>query len=417
MKISILITSFVFFTSVAWGAGYQLRYQGAESMGTSFASQGSYGTSLSSIYYNPALFLKQGKKQAVSLEGMVIYPTKAEFTADSGQNYDDFTDPTFTGSLYYGYMIDDTTALTVAVTTPWATSSDYPDDWVGALAAIKTDLKTVNVQPVISKMIGEKFAFSVGPQIQWLQGTLSSANNVNPTPPPLVNAKTELDGDNINVGAILAFTYMPSEQLTFNLSYTSQIRHNIRGSITSEAPLLDDDSVNAELYTPDIISLGSSYVFSDAWIGHFSASYTNWSLFDSLDIEDVSIDPTPGAPAVTSSTVQNWKDTYFLAAGATFIASETMTFRGGLSYETSAVDNEDRTPRTQDSDRLSLGLGASFKLAGNLNLDLGFNHIFYLGDIELNTADEYAPFGPLVNYDGEYDTSASLLRAGLEYTF
>ena len=70
------------FANTAMGAGYQLRYQGAESMGTAFSSAGSYGQSLSSIYYNPALFLLQDKDTSVALELMALHPTTSEFTSN-----------------------------------------------------------------------------------------------------------------------------------------------------------------------------------------------------------------------------------------------------------------------------------------------------------------------------------------------
>lgn len=150
MKFIYLAILLMGFSTQSWASGYQLRYQGAESMSTAFASQGSYGNSLSSIYFNPALFLMQSKKQAAAVELFVGHPTQQEFTT-GGQSFDDFVSTTFSGSLYYGYMIDDSTAITVALITPWGVKTEYDKNWVGRNFAIKTDLKGINLQPVISK--------------------------------------------------------------------------------------------------------------------------------------------------------------------------------------------------------------------------------------------------------------------------
>ena len=420
MKLTIITSLFLLFTLDAWAAGYQLRYQGAEAMGTSFASQGTYGTSLSSVYYNPALFLKQGKKRAFAVELMSIIPTEAEFTSSAtNTTYDDFADTTFSGALFFGYKIDDTTAFTLALTTPWATDTEYADDWEGQFAAIKTQLRTFNLQPVISKALNDKWAISVGPQIQLAQGTLSSRIPPGVTGQAGIDGEIlELDGDHLGVGAVLAVTYTPNDHLVFNLTYNSQIRHSINGDVSIDSALGLESDAQAEIYTPDVINLGVSHIYNEKWVSHFNFSYTNWSLFRNFDVEN-SPSGNPAAdiaagelPFNVPNVPQNWQDTYFVAMGATYNANANWTFRGGVSYETSAVENEDRTPRTQDSDRIGVGLGTSYRISQVLNLDFGINQIIYLGDIELEPSADL-PLNPT----GEYDTAATLARVGLEYVF
>ena len=416
----ITLTS-LFFACNAWGAGYQLRYQGAETMGTSFASQGTYGNSVSNIYYNPALFLKQDKKQAVAIEGMVVIPYTAEFTSDaSGKTFDEFADTGFSGALYYAYKINDSTAVTLAVTTPWGTNTDYTSNWEGQYAALKTQLKAFNFQPVVSKAITDSLAVSVGPQIQSIKGVISKRIPPKIGPDKALNDLVgnqvfELDGDDIGFGAVVAVTYTPNDHLTLNLTYNSQIKHKLEGDATiSSTPGLSS-SASAELFTPDILNLGVSHVYNDTWTSHLALSYTNWSLFKSFDIEVAPGKPMKGeVPFDPPASPQNWKDTYFVALGATYNANDQWSFRGGASYETSAVDNKDRTPRTQDSDRLGLGVGGSFKASDSLSLDFGYNQVIYLGDIKL-VNDGTNPMN--ANPNGKYDNAIGLLRVGLEYNF
>jgi len=418
----IALTALLFcLTNSAWGAGYQLRYQGAESMGTAFSSAGSYGDSLSSVYYNPGLFLTQDKDRAVSLELMAIYPTKSEFTSSTGTTYDDFASTSISGAFYFGYKVDETTAFTAALTTPWGTSTDYGPTWEGRYHAVETDLAGLNLQTMFSKKMSDKFIFSVGPQIQQLMGTLSGATG-DGTNPDLIN---EFDGDNVSVGGVLALTYMPSEKTTIGFNYTSRVKHRLRGSLqfTPRAVaaggaggfgLADSNDAEAEITTPDVFTLGASHSLTDRLIGHLSFSYTNWSIFKDLTLNANNV--IGGAQPIPPSVVeQNWDDTYMVALGSTFNMSEKTILRGGLSYETGAVDNAFRTPRSQDTDRIGLGLGASFAL-GAVTLDLGLNHIFYQGDIDLNVA--AVPLeGKIQGISGSYDTSATLLRAGVEYVF
>lgn len=421
MKLIALTALLVCFANSAWGAGYQLRYQGAESMGTAFSSAGSYGQSLSSIYYNPALFLLQDKDTSVAVELMVLHPTKAEFTSSTGQVSDDYASTGFTGSFYYGNKIDDDTAFTMAITTPWGTNTDYDDNWDGRYQALETDLVTINLQAMISKRMSDKFMFSVGPQIQQMMGTLGQATDF-----AFVGAgdvTSEFDGSSLSVGGVLALTYMPSEKTTIGFNYTSRVKHKLRGDLEFSAnaaslpapvggPFANSSDADAEIVTPDVFTLSASHTMSEKLIGHFSVSYTNWSIFKNLTLNANNV-LAGGLAPIQQVVPQNWDDTYMVALGSTFHMNEKTALRGGLSYETGAVNNEDRTPRTQDSDRIGLGLGASFGL-GAIALDIGLNHIIYTGDIELDIASA-PPTKPGVS--GTYDNSATLLRVGVEYQF
>lgn len=415
----IILTLLFCFAHSAWGAGYQLRYQGAEAMGTAFSSTGSYGESLSSIYFNPSLFLLQDKKKAVAVEFMVLYPTKAEFTSASGQVSDDFADTSFTGGLYYGYKIDDKTAVTVSITTPWGTSTGYDSTFDGRYHALETDLAAINIQPVMSKRVSEKLMFSIGPQIQYLTAKLSRATDFG-----VGDLVSDFNGDNLNIGGVLALTYMPSNKTTIGFNYTSRLKHNLRGDVTfspaalaTAGSLVNSDDANAEITTPDVFTLSASHMMSEKLVGHLSASYTNWSLLKTLTL--TANNALGGVLPLVSSTPQNWDDTYMLALGSTFHMSGSTALRGGISYETGAVDNAFRTPRTQDTDRIGVGLGASFAV-GAVNLDIGLNHIIYTGDIDLAIATaEPSPTTPAgtPGVSGSYDNSATLLRLGAEYRF
>lgn len=426
MKHIAVIALLFCFANAAWGAGYQLRYQGAESMGTAFSSAGSYGTSLSSIYYNPALFLTQEKDKAMSLELMVLNPTTSKFTSSTNTVEDDFADTGFSGSLYYGYLVDNETALTISITTPWGTETDYGTTWEGRYAATNTKLVGINFQPMVSKKLSKKFMFSIGPQIQHLSGELGFARSLTPlTPNTATDYTANFDGDSLSVGGVLALTYIMSENTTFGFNYTSRVKHNLKGDLKFSAnaaaippiaggPFVNSDDAETEIVTPDVFTLSATQKMTEKMLGHFSVSYTNWSVFKDLTLNANNV--LAGGLAPISTTVsQNWEDTYFVALGTTYKANSVMTFRGGLSYETGAVENEFRTPRSQDTDRIGLGLGASFSLGHSMQLDLGINHIEYTGDVEMDVAADLAGGKPGIA--GDYDVSATLLRMGLEYTF
>ncbi len=416
-----------FISANAFAAGFQFRYQSAEAMGTAFSSAGTTGQALSQTYFNPASYMlmnKDDKKSSFGFEGTLTLPLGAKATTDgTGAKTDDFADPSFTPSFYYGRMLNEKTALTVSLTTPWATHTDYDNDWDGRYKALETFLGSFNLTPAISRKINDKLILTGGVQVQYLFGTLSTMFNAaqafgNATGDN--DIKTEFDGNSIAGGIALGATYLLNEKTTLAFNYTSAIKNELEGDFratTVTGGAQTDafrggnlpDSNNAELTfkTPDIIALGVSHIFSEKLTGHFSANYVTWGSIKDL---------TTVIDGTASSTPQDWDDSIFVSGGATMKMGSGTILRTGLFYETSAPD-ELRSPRALDAEKVGLAIGSTFLVAG-MKLDLALNQIFYVGDIEVDlptTTTGPLPTSPA--YAGEIDANVTLIRAGLTYNW
>ncbi len=75
-------------------------------------------------------------------------------------------------------------------------------------------------------------------------------------------------------------------------------------------------------------------------------------------------------------TEENWTDTWFAAVGATWKATDTLTFRAGVAYDKSPVTDANRTPRIPDSDRYWVAAGATYAPRSWISFDLALTHIF-----------------------------------------
>ena len=58
------------------------------------------------------------------------------------------------------------------------------------------------------------------------------------------------------------------------------------------------------------------------------------------------------------------------------MATSALTLRAGFAFDKSPVKDEFRTPRLPDGDRYWLSVGASYQLAQNLRVDIGYAHLF-----------------------------------------
>ncbi len=413
----------------ALGAGYQMRYQSAETMGTGFASDVTNAKTASGFFNNPAIiaFMDEGKHFSAEFTTLIpsgSFEGSTEYGANGAPgNADGFSDVSVMPSLYYGQKIADKMFVTATLTVPWATNSEYDEDWIGRYHATKTYLATYNLTTSFVYAVNEKLAVSAGPQIQYATGELGVAADVGLSQigsggvPGQDDALIVFDGDNIGFGIALAALYKHSDNLRLGFQYRSQITHNLKGqqSVKGTGPfsngfasIADGNDVETEISIPDNITLGASYLLKPKIDLHASLSWTGWSSFDELFVDN-----TSGGP--DSTTVLDWKDTVFVAFGSDYYMNEVLTLRGGLSYETGAPPDDRRTPRGVDDDRMGLNLGASYKLSETLNIHGGFTQLIFLDKPSINLPD---PAPPSPNrLTGEFSTSASLIRLGVSAKF
>lgn len=71
-------------------------------------------------------------------------------------------------------------------------------------------------------------------------------------------------------------------------------------------------------------------------------------------------------------TITNkWQDTYLFSVGADLRFTNWWTFRAGIGYETSVIDNPRyRTTIIPDADRWWFALGSSFQATENMQIDV-----------------------------------------------
>ena len=102
------------------------------------------------------------------------------------------------------------------------------------------------------------------------------------------------------------------------------------------------------------------------------ATWTRWSRVQSVAV--VRTSPSGAGPA--GSTIDtlafNWRDTTFLAAGASYQAAPDWKLRVGVAYDPATAPDTTRTPRLPDETRLLITLGARYAPWKQGSLDLAY---------------------------------------------
>ncbi|MES2013039.1 MAG: porin [Pseudomonadota bacterium] len=438
---SIVMAAVLFGTAnVVNAAGFALIEQNASGMGNAFAGASAVAEDASTIYFNPAGMAYLPDSQLV-VAAHAIRPS-AEFsnnasrtisalgtpTAMRGSGGGDAGDLTFIPNIYFAKAISDTVHLGIGINAPFGLKTEYDNGWVGRYSALKSELKTININPAISYKASERFSVGAGLNLQRAEATLTNAldfgticyGKVNPVTcsgvlnltPQNADGGINIKGDDWGWGYNFGAIFQPSQASRIGVAYRSRVHHTLEGSATFSnvpaalAAFTPNGSVTAKLVLPDSLSASIAHQLNDQWELLADATWTHWATFKQLQVVRTS-------GTLLSNQPENWKNTMRYSIGASYRYNEKLKLRAGVAYDESPVLDDFRTPRIPDNDRTWLSLGASYKLSPSRSVDVGYTHLF-VKEATLNQGAVGTSTGQL---SGQYDSDVNILSAQYTHAF
>jgi len=384
-------------THFAHAAGFALIEQNASGLGNAYAGQAAAATDASTIFFNPAGMTYLPDRQML-LAGHLIKP-QAEFTGTSnigGGNGGDAGDLAFVPNAYFAFRLTPDVHLGVGMSAPFGLKTEYDSTWAGRTQAIKSELKTINLNPSIAWKASESLSLGAGVSIQYVEATLTNATSA--AIPPVVGT---VEGDDYGWGFNLGALWQLSEATRIGLAYRSEIDSTLEGDLTFNAsPTVIP--VTADLTLPDSASLSLFHTLNARWDLLADVSWTGWSDFDELRIVRA-----VGTPLVTP---ENWDDSYRYSLGANYHHSDKLTLRGGVAFDETPVSDAFRTARIPDEDRTWIAFGAQYRLSTKSALDVGYAHLFFK-DVSINKTESG------VTLAGTYESAVDILSAQFTLNF
>lgn len=415
--------------SAAHAAGFMLTEQSAGALGRAYAGVGVDGTDLSGVYYNPATMTLHPGTQIQA--GFVAVGLDLAFESNDGRVTEN--GQYNTQAIPHGYIshqINDSMWVGLAMTVPFGMGTEYDDNWEYGNRGISAEVLTFDFNPNVAWKVSDKLSLGVGMSIQYAAADLKMRDGVIPGDDSLT-MNGEVDADSWAWGFNLGLMWSPLENLRFGLSYRSKINHNADGDFTVDnlrlkgqattpetvdqllqgngkyAALLNaalgTHDATATISTPAWLMATAAWDVNDLLSLYATFRWTDWSSFDTLDIHSPALVTSNGV-----KTVENhWQDTYLVSVGADLRFTNWWTFRAGIGYETSAVDDPKyRTAIIPDADRLWLALGSSFHATKNMQIDVSAAWLHGIGERNLwstdgsdgNTPEEIGKFEDLDAY-------------------
>ncbi len=399
----------------AEAAGFALLEQNASLMGNAMAGSAASAQDASTVYFNPAgLTQLKGIQLVAGLHGIHV---SAKFSG-TGSNSGGFAlngtggDAGVTAlvpNVYFSVPIGERLALGVGVNPPFGLASEYDDNWLGRFQGIKSELKTVNVNPSVAFKVSEVASLGFGLNIQRAQAELTNAVFLG------VEGRTKLKADDNGWGWNAGALFQLGSDMRLGVAYRSRIEYKLDGNVATTnlagTPLAAASfDATAEITFPDTATLSLVQKYGENWELLGDLMWTHWSVVDRVFV----IDKSSGATRDT--LIFNFNDAWRWALGINYHHNEQWTFKGGFAYDQSPVDDATRSVRLPDTDRYWLSLGAKFRFSKLGAVDIAYSHLFGKSGAINSTRTQAVPsFTSTVT--GSYATSVDIISAQVTLSF
>ena len=413
-----ILLSFVIFSApvAAQAAGFALIEQSASGMGNAFAGGGAIAEDASTIFFNPAGMTYIPGTQIVG--AIHLIKPSAEFNNNGsaagagagpfpsrplGGSGGDAGDLSAVPNFYYKIDLNDNVKLGLGINAPFGLKTEYDKDWIGRFQAIKSELKTVNINPAIAFKLNDQLSIGAGLSAMWAQAELTSAVNL------VTSERTsKVKGDDWGFGFNLGAIYQATQDTRLSLAYRSKVEQHLDGDVkfsTSNGPTPNGD-VTADITLPETFSVSAFSQLNDKWDLMGDLTWTRWSQFQELAVYR-------DGGSLLSKTTENWDNTLRYSVGASYHYTDAIKLRAGLAYDQEAVNDQYRTARIPGNDRKWLSLGAGWQVTPTSKLDVGYAHLF-ISDASISDKQNTATLGRKGDLIGNYDGSVDILS--LQYT-
>jgi long-chain fatty acid transport protein len=463
-KVLALAVIGAFSASPVLGSGFQLVEQNASGLGNAYAGQAAGVKDASAIYFNPANLTRlNGKQFVLALSPIGVKTTFADSTSARPQ-LGPLAIPVPLGgdggdaggwvpvpNGYLSWQAASRLWLGLGVNAPFGLKTEWDTDWVGRFKAVKSEVKTININPTVAVKLGKALSLGAGASYQRLDATLSqevpygglayggALSAAGPAAAAGILAQlggpaglaqeglSQVEGDTWSWGWNVGATLEIGDKGRIAASYRSKIAHDIEGTVAftgapafaTSGPLgplgaalnarFADGPVTARIELPETVSLAASYE------GDRVELLADWTWTGWSSIQDLTIERTG---AGTLSTVPlRFEDTWRAGLGVNYRMKDAWTLRLGTAYDTTPVQDAARTPRLPDQDRVWAAVGVQYRVGKSSAFDVGYAHLFVKDATSALPNQDSASSPPSGSLTGSYAANVNIVSVQYRRSF
>lgn len=306
--------------------------------------------------------------------------------------------------------------LGVALNAPFGLTTSYDAGWRGQFIALKSAIKTVNIQPSIAYQVSPMFSIGAGVSVQKIDARLTNSAGT--------AGVATLTADDIGWGFNVGATIQPSPATRIGLHYRSAIKYELEGNVNfsnSAANVANAVGARASLKVPDSASLSILQKVGPNLELMGDITWTGWDKLQRLTVIRTTSSAVPfsggnplgGAAGTTFTSLDfEWDNTWRFGLGANYRLNPQTKLRFGVAFDQSPTNDLHRSPRLPDQDRTWVALGVQYKPSKQGTLEFGYAHEF-VKDATVNNSAAGVP-GRLV---GTFKNRADIISLQYSHAF
>ena len=406
----------------AFAAGFALNEQSVSGAGVAFAGGAASGEDASTVFYNPAAMTRiSGTQMVVGLHGIVPdvkFSNQGSFTAGgplTGGNGGDLAKGMVVPNFYLVTDITPNIKYGFGVSAPFGLVTQYDGDWVGRYHALKSVIKTIDLNPSLAYKVNDRVSVGAGFNAQYINAELSNAIDFGfPAAPQTSDGAADISGNSWGYGYNLGVLFQFPTHTRVGLAYRSKIHQTLVGNASftnvptalAGNPSFTSGGAKMAITLPDSMSLSAVQEIGDKWELLSDVTFTRWSYFNELRVRFDN-----GAPDAV--TVENWRNTFRGSIGLAYRYNDFLKLRGGIGFDQSPVRGAFRTARIPDNNRKILAAGVNYKVSKADSVDFAYQHLFF-SDTPINNNQLATGGGQLI---GTYNSQVNILSLQYNHNF
>ncbi|HJV36728.1 OmpP1/FadL family transporter [Geomonas sp.] len=367
----------------ALGGGLTMYEVGTPDTGYASAGYAARANDPGTVLTNPAGITRLKGKQLL-LGGHLLYG-HAEFEPDSGTTVRGNEGGNAVGPLpglngFATWKVNDDFAVGFGMFSNFGLGLWYDGNWVGRYYAKEAILMGLSFLPVAAYRITDKLSIGAGPNI--MLGYLKNTVAINNADPALGDGELHLRDTAWGVGANAGLLYELSPSTRFGVTYTSPIKLDfspstdfsgtgpgITGLLAQRG--LYSNHLNLGVTVPQAVMTSFYHDLNDRWaiLGNFG--WQQWSQFGKVD---VSLANTSNPTGLTTNL--KYRDTWHGALGAQYRIAPPWLITGGVAYDSSMMDDANRSPSLPLGWAWRFALGGQCALTKSVDLGVAYEYLY-----------------------------------------
>lgn len=356
---------------VLWAGGIYIQEFGTPSMGVASAGAEAVCKDASTSFHNPAGMTRlEGNELMLTVgildAGVEFEETNSPFAGGDGGRTGGYS-PIF--NAFYAHSFSEDLKLGVNLISTAGHDFDYDDDWAGRYLCEEIRIFTITLNPSISYRVNDWL--SVGGGVGLMFGELEMEVAVLPANG---DGKVKIDGNDVDVGYSFSALFEPSDRTRLGVIYWSKIEPSFGGDVRIQPGTAV--GVDTRLTFPQFVRVGFYHEVYDKLAILGTIAWEDWSELKNLFVSNA---------MGTEKIPRNWDDTWHFAGGLHYRIRDQWLLQGGLAYDTSPVEKEERTPDMPADRQWRYSLGVQYERSEKVSTGLTFSYC-ERGDAQVRNA-------------------------------